>query len=152
MRFKISVMAVGALGVALAATGCGSTGNVGTSSSPSTNTSANNVSFGSQNSQLCGASSAKPGFKKTIGTIAGGAKSLSGAGSSFVAPMLSDWASTYNKSSGVQVSYQSIGSGGGIAQVQAETVDFGAADTGMKPDEIAAAKGGPVVAEPALAA
>ncbi len=150
MRFKISVMAVGALGVALAATGCGSTGNVGASSSPSSGSSASTVSFGTQNQQLCGASSAKPGFKNTIGTIAGGAKSLSGAGSSFVAPMLSDWASTYNKSTGVQVSYQSIGSGGGIAQVQAETVDFGAADTGMKPDEIAKAKGGPVVQIPLL--
>ncbi len=150
MRLRISVMAVGALGVALAAAGCGSTGNAGSSPSANATASQNSVGFGAQNKQLCGASNSAPGYTNTISTVAGGAKSLSGAGSTFVAPMLSDWAKTYNKPTGVQVSYQSIGSGGGIAQVQAETVDFGAADTGMKPDEVAAAKGGPVMQIPLL--
>jgi phosphate transport system substrate-binding protein len=142
-------MAVGAIGMALAAAGCGSTNNVGSGSTPSTGTSASAAGFGAQNQQLCSSTSAKPGYQNSIGTIGGGGKSLSGAGSTFVAPMLSEWAKTYNQSSGVQVSYQSIGSGGGIAQVQASTVDFGVADTGMKPDEIAAAKG-PVVQIPLL--
>lgn len=150
MRLKVSVMAVGVLGVALVAAGCGSTSNVGSPSSAKGGASATNVSFGAENQQICGTGSRQPGYKNTIGTVPGGADSLSGAGSTFVAPMMSQWASTYNKPTGVQVSYQSIGSGGGIAQVQAETVDFGVADTGMKPDEIAAAKGGPVVQIPLL--
>lgn len=151
MRYRISAVAVGALGVVLAAAGCGSTGSASPSSSPSGNATASqsSVGFGAANEQLCSAGSAKPGYQNTIGTVAGGAKSLSGAGSTFVAPMMSDWASTYNKSTGVQVSYQSIGSGGGIAQIQANTVDFGVADTGMKPSEIAAGKG-PVVQIPLL--
>lgn len=150
MRLKVSVMAAGVLGVALVAAGCGSTSNVGSPSSAKGGASATNVSFGAENQQICGTGSRQPGYKNTIGTVPGGADSLSGAGSTFVAPMMSQWASTYNKPTGVQVSYQSIGSGGGIAQVQAETVDFGVADTGMKPDEIAAAKGGPVVQIPLL--
>jgi phosphate transport system substrate-binding protein len=151
MRFKFPAVAVGVAGVALVAAGCGSTGNAGSgsSSSASATASQSSVSFGAQNQQLCGASSAKPGYPNSIGTVPGGAKTLSGAGSTFVAPMMSDWAKTYNTSTGVQVSYQSIGSGGGIAQVQANTVDFGVADTGMKPAEIAAAKG-PVVQIPLL--
>lgn len=150
MRFRVSAMAVGVLGVALVAAGCGSTSNVDSGSNTSGGTSATNVSFGAQNQQICGTGGSKPGYKNATGTISGGAKSLSGAGSTFVAPMMSEWASVYNKSARVQVSYQSIGSGGGIAQVQAETVDFGVADTGMKPDEIAAAKGGQVVQIPLL--
>jgi phosphate transport system substrate-binding protein len=151
MRFKISVIAAGALGVALVAAGCGSTNNVSSSGTPGAGASASTaaVGFGVQNQQLCSASTAKPGYQNPVGTIAGGGKTLSGAGSTFVAPMLSDWAKTYNQSTGVQVSYQSIGSGGGIAQVQANTVDFGVADTGMKDSEIAAAKG-PVVQVPLL--
>jgi phosphate transport system substrate-binding protein len=148
MRFKVPVIAVGAVSIALAA-GCGNTNNVGSGSSSSQSASGGDVSFGSQNQQLCSASSAKPGYPNTIGTVAGGAKTLSGAGSTFVAPMMSDWAKTYNQSTGVQVSYQSIGSGGGISQIQKNTVDFGDADTGMKPAEIAAAKG-PVVQIPLL--
>jgi phosphate transport system substrate-binding protein len=151
MRFKFPAIAVGVAGLAVVAAGCGSTGNAGTdsSSSASATASQSSVGFGAQNQALCGGSSAKPGYKNTIGTVPGGGKTLSGAGSTFVAPMMSDWAKTYNGSTGVQVSYQSIGSGGGIAQVQANTVNFGVADTGMKPAEIAAAKG-PVVQIPLL--
>jgi phosphate transport system substrate-binding protein len=151
MRLKFPATAVGVVAVALVAAGCGSTGNAssGSSSSASATASQSSVGFGAQNQQLCSSSSAKPGYTNSIGTVSGGAKTLSGAGSTFVAPMMSDWAKTYNTSTGVQVSYQSIGSGGGIAQVQANTVDFGVADTGMKPSEIAAAKG-PVVQIPLL--
>jgi phosphate transport system substrate-binding protein len=152
MRFKFPAIAVGVAGVALVAAGCGSTGNAssGSSSSASATGSQSSVGFGAQNQQLCGASSTKPGYQNAIGTVAGGAKTLSGAGATFPAPMMSDWAKTYNTSTSVQVSYQSIGSGGGIAQIQAETVDFGQADTGMKPDEIAKAKGGPILQIPLL--
>jgi phosphate transport system substrate-binding protein len=55
-------------------------------------------------------------------------KQITGAGSTFVYPVLSAWAADYAKSNGTQVNYQSIGSGGGIAQIKAATVDFGATD------------------------
>ena len=62
-----------------------------------------------------------------------------GAGASFVYPLLSKWSADYHKASGVKVNYQSIGSGGGIAQIKAGTVDFGSTDKPLPPDELAAA-------------
>jgi phosphate transport system substrate-binding protein len=62
---------------------------------------------------------------------------VTGAGSTFVYPVLSAWASDYSKQAGVQINYQSIGSGGGISQVEAGTVDFGATDQPLKSDELA---------------
>jgi phosphate transport system substrate-binding protein len=62
---------------------------------------------------------------------------ITGAGSTFVYPVLSAWASDYQKQTGASINYQSIGSGGGIAQVEAGTVDFGATDQPLKPDELA---------------
>jgi phosphate transport system substrate-binding protein len=68
-----------------------------------------------------------------------GAQSITGAGSTFVYPILSKWSEAYNKLKGVQINYQSIGSGGGIAQIKAATVDFGASDAPLPPDQLAAA-------------
>ena len=62
---------------------------------------------------------------------------ITGAGSTFVYPVLSAWASDYQKQSGTSINYQSIGSGGGISQVEAGTVDFGATDQPLKSDELA---------------
>ena len=62
---------------------------------------------------------------------------ITGAGSTFVYPVLSAWAADYRKQSGTAVNYQSIGSGGGISQVEAGTVDFGATDQPLKTDELA---------------
>ena len=62
---------------------------------------------------------------------------ITGAGSTFVYPVLSAWASDYKNQTGTSVNYQSIGSGGGIAQVEAGTVDFGATDQPLKSDELA---------------
>jgi phosphate transport system substrate-binding protein len=62
---------------------------------------------------------------------------ITGAGSTFVYPVLSAWAADYSKQAKVDVNYQSIGSGGGIAQVKAGTVDFGASDKPLTPDELA---------------
>jgi len=59
---------------------------------------------------------------------AGGVSSITGAGSSFAYPLYSAWADQYAKQSGVELNYQSIGSGGGIRQIEAGTVDFGASD------------------------
>ena len=70
------------------------------------------------------------------GSGASGAQ-ITGAGSTFVYPVLSAWASDYQKQSGASINYQSIGSGGGISQVEARTVDFGATDQPLKSDELA---------------
>ena len=65
---------------------------------------------------------------------------VTGAGSTFVYPVLSAWAADYKKQGGVDINYQSIGSGGGIAQVKAGTVDFGATDQPLASDELAQSK------------
>ncbi len=65
------------------------------------------------------------------------AADITGAGATFPYPVLSQWSTDYSTSSGVRVNYQSIGSGGGIAQIKAATVDFGASDKPLPPDELA---------------
>jgi phosphate transport system substrate-binding protein len=62
---------------------------------------------------------------------------LNGAGASFPYPIYGQWAHKYNQTTGVKVNYQSIGSGGGIAQIKAKTVDFGASDEPLKPEVLA---------------
>jgi phosphate transport system substrate-binding protein len=62
---------------------------------------------------------------------------ISGAGSTFVYPILAKWADSYKKETGTGVNYQSIGSGGGIKQIQNRTVTFGASDMPLKPEELA---------------
>lgn len=66
------------------------------------------------------------------------ATDITGAGSSFVFPVLSKWSQDYAKASPNRVNYQSIGSGGGIAQIKAATVDFGASDAPMSADDLKA--------------
>ncbi len=68
------------------------------------------------------------------------AQEITGAGASFPAPIYSKWASDYNKATGVKVNYQSIGSGGGIKQIDSKTVDFGASDAPLT-DEVLKSKG-----------
>ncbi len=65
--------------------------------------------------------------------------SLNGAGASFPYPVYSQWAYKYHATTGVKINYQSIGSGGGIAQIKAKTVDFGASDAPLKADELSSA-------------
>ncbi|RAK52540.1 phosphate ABC transporter substrate-binding protein PstS [Phenylobacterium deserti] len=62
--------------------------------------------------------------------------SISGAGATFPAPLYARWAETYRASSGLTLNYQAIGSGGGVKQIQAKTVDFGASDKPMKPEDL----------------
>jgi phosphate transport system substrate-binding protein len=64
------------------------------------------------------------------------AAEISGAGATFPYPIYAKWAEAYAAHTGVKLNYQSIGSGGGIAQIKARTVDFGASDMPMKPDEL----------------
>ena len=64
------------------------------------------------------------------------AQNVTGAGASFVYPVMSKWTADYRKATKVQVNYQSIGSGGGIAQIKAGTVDFGSSDAPLKPEDL----------------
>ena len=64
---------------------------------------------------------------------------ITGAGSTFAAPIYSKWAVAYQKSGGAKVNYQGIGSSGGIKQIIANTVDFAGSDAPMKDDELAKA-------------
>ncbi len=65
------------------------------------------------------------------------AAEITGAGASFVYPLISKWSADYAKATGNKVIYQSIGSGGGIAQIKAGTVDFGSSDKPLAPEELA---------------
>jgi phosphate transport system substrate-binding protein len=65
---------------------------------------------------------------------AASAASITGAGATFPAPIYAKWAELYKASTGNLLNYQSIGSGGGIKQIEANTVDFGASDMPLKPD------------------
>lgn len=133
---KTTITAVVAIAAASWVSACGSTSNIG----------GNNAAQAAQAGQICGQqSAAKPGYARSIPKIDGGANTLSGAGSTFVAPVMSVWTKNYSQSDGVQVAYQSIGSGGGVQQIIAGTVDFGASDTPMKDSELAAAKSGPIL-------
>jgi phosphate transport system substrate-binding protein len=69
------------------------------------------------------------------------AQNLVGAGATFPYPLYSKWFDAYNKKTNVQINYQSIGSGGGIRQFTQGTVDFGATDSPMTDEQIAAVKG-----------
>ena len=69
-------------------------------------------------------------------TAAYAAETLNGAGATFPYPVYSAWAFDYNKVTGVQLNYQSIGSGGGVKQITARTVDFGASDEPLKPEAL----------------
>ena len=67
------------------------------------------------------------------------ATDVTGAGSSFVFPVLAKWSQDYGKTSPDRINYQSIGSGGGIAQIKAATVDFGASDAPLSAEDLQAA-------------
>lgn len=86
---------------------------------------------------LCGA-----GVAMVVATVcsvaAFAAAGFTGAGSTWVYPLLAKWSSAYEQQTGIQVNYQSIGSGGGIAQIKAGTVAFGASDMPLKPEDLKA--------------
>ncbi|HZE61191.1 MAG TPA: phosphate ABC transporter substrate-binding protein PstS [Burkholderiales bacterium] len=67
---------------------------------------------------------------------AAAAVEITGAGATFPYPIYAKWADAYKKATGVGMNYQSIGSGGGIKQIGAKTVDFGASDMPLKPEEL----------------
>ena len=65
------------------------------------------------------------------------AKDLNGAGGTAIYPVLAKWADAYHSKTGIAVNYQAIGSGGGIKQITAKTIDFANSDKPLKPDELA---------------
>jgi phosphate transport system substrate-binding protein len=104
----------------------------------------------SSSSTTPGASPAPSGAASSVATgtyrCSKGDGTLSGAGSTFINPLLSKMAGDYNTKCGVQINYQSIGSGGGVKAWQQNTVDFGASDAYLADSEIAtaAANGAPI--------
>ena len=65
------------------------------------------------------------------------AQEMTGAGATFPAPLYSKWADAYNKATGARLNYQSVGSGAGLNQIRAKTVDFGASDMPLKDEQLA---------------
>jgi phosphate transport system substrate-binding protein len=112
---QITAIAV-ALGAALVLAACGSSNS--SSSAPSPGGSSSGSSGGSS----------------------GGSGTISGAGSTFAAPIYMQWGSTL-KGQGLTVNYNAVGSGAGVAQLQSATVDFAGSDPAMLPSEVKAAKG-----------
>jgi len=74
-----------------------------------------------------------------LAVAASAATEISGAGATFPYPIYAKWADAYKKDTGVGLNYQSIGSGGGIKQIKAKTVTFGASDMPLKPEDLKAA-------------
>jgi phosphate transport system substrate-binding protein len=64
------------------------------------------------------------------------AAEITGAGATFPAPVYAKWADAYQKATANKINYQAIGSGGGIKQINAKTVDFGASDMPLKPEDL----------------
>ena len=64
------------------------------------------------------------------------AADITGAGATFPYPLYAKWAAAYKAGTNNNLNYQSIGSGGGIKQIQSKTVDFGASDMPLKPEEL----------------
>ena len=81
---------------------------------------------------------ATPLAAATLATVApfAAAADITGAGATFPAPIYAKWADGYQKATSNKINYQSIGSGGGIKQITAKTVDFGASDMPLKPEDL----------------
>lgn len=86
----------------------------------------------------------RPHYPDPVKPLSGAASTLSGAGSTLAQPVINMWAKAYS-SKGINVAYQGIGSGGGVSQINAQTVDFGDSDVPMTDQQLAAAKGGPIL-------
>ncbi len=76
------------------------------------------------------------GFAVALSISAASAADISGAGATFPYPIYAKWADAYKTKTGIGLNYQSIGSGGGIKQIEAKTVTFGATDAPLAADEL----------------
>jgi phosphate transport system substrate-binding protein len=97
----------------------------------------------------CGPAKDSSGSDSGASRTSGGVD-LTGAGATFPQPIYNKWFSDYATQKGVNINYQSIGSGGGIKQLQEQTVDFGASDAPMTDAEMAQAKGGAIMHIPTV--
>ena len=77
------------------------------------------------------------GLAGVLFAVSAQAADITGAGSTFAAPLYTKWADAYAKNGGGKVNYQGIGSSGGIKQIEAKTVDFAGSDMPLKDDELA---------------
>lgn len=99
----------------------------------------------------CGSNSdKKPDSASAPAASTSSGADLTGAGATFPQPIYTKWVSRYVAKTGVKINYQAIGSGGGIKQLQEQTVDFGASDAPMSDSDIAKAKGGAVLHIPTV--
>jgi len=98
----------------------------------------------------CGKGSSDNAATASSTTTSNGSVDLTGAGATFPYPIYSKWFAEYARNTGVKINYQSIGSGGGIRQLSEQTVDFGASDSPMSDQELAGAKGGPILHFPTV--
>ncbi|MGH7694163.1 MAG: phosphate ABC transporter substrate-binding protein PstS, partial [Gemmatimonadaceae bacterium] len=99
---------------------------------------------------LAACSQRDAGSEDSSASASRGGVDLTGAGATFPYPIYAKWFSVYDSVTGVKINYQSVGSGGGIRQLSEQTVDFGASDAPMSDDELAKAKGGPVLHFPTV--
>lgn len=104
---------------------------------------------GSESSQKQSNDTTKPAAATATGGSGAGVD-LTGAGATFPAPLYFKWFNDYAARTGVKINYQSLGSGAGIQQISQQTVDFGASDAPMSDDEMASAKGGPILHIPTV--
>ncbi len=81
------------------------------------------------------------GVMSSVGTAGAAAAGLNGAGSTLVAPLMANWINGFEIKEGIPVKYSAVGSGTGIAQITARTVDFGASDAPLTPEQAAACNG-----------
>lgn len=81
------------------------------------------------------------GGMATVATASASAAGLTGAGSTLVAPLMANWINGFEIKEGIPVKYASVGSGAGIAQITARTVDYGASDAPLTPEQAAACNG-----------
>ncbi len=99
---------------------------------------------------FAGTACSRGGDSATSDSISTSGVDLTGAGATFPQPIYYKWFTDYAATTGVRINYQSIGSGGGIKQLQEGIVDFGASDSPMTDAELASAKHGPVLHFPTV--
>ncbi len=141
MKFQWQLSATGAAVCFVAAlSGCGGN-SASTDSNSSSTTSGSTTSTNSATANTTSTGSGSGG---------GGSAALTGAGATFPAPLYTKWFDQYNTAKNVKIDYQSVGSGAGIKQLTAQTVDFGASDAPLNDKEKAALRS-PVVTIPSVA-
>lgn len=124
MRYSLMAVAVASI---LTLTACNQT-----TSNPESDKANNDVAVSTPSNTASGSDAGVSANEKI-------SMNITGAGASFPQPIYAKWSDDYHKATGGQVNYQSIGSSGGIKQIMAKTVDFGASDAPMTPEELEAA-------------